>query len=68
MDAIDDQRLEQVERRKRVDLIDRLCSGRWKASPALGLGWDARLHENGLTAGALLVEEQLVHVAAFDRS
>lgn len=68
MDAIDDQRLEQVGRRKRVDLIDRLCSGRWKTSPALGLGWDARLHEKGLTAGALLVEEQLVHVAAFDRS
>ncbi|MCH2400415.1 MAG: hypothetical protein MK364_14965, partial [Pirellulales bacterium] len=68
MDAIDDQRLEQLGRRKRVDLIDRLCSGRWKASPALGLGWDARLHEKGLTAGALLVEEQLVHVASFDRS
>ena len=68
MDAIDDQQLEQLGRRKRVDLIDRLCSGRWKASPALGLGWDARLHEKGLTAGALLVEEQLVHVAAFDRS
>ena len=68
MDAIDDVRLGQLARGKTTDIIERTCSGSWKVSPALGLGWDARLSEKNLTAGALLIEERLVHLAAFLRS
>ena len=55
-------------RRETTSIIDELCSGSWKVSPALGLGWDARRTEKRLTAGALLVEDHPVHLAAFSRS
>ncbi len=68
MDAIDDTRVEQLARQETADIIERLCRGSWKVSPALGLGWDARLSEKALTSGTLLVEDHLVHLAAFARA
>ena len=68
MDAIDALRLEQLARQETADIIERLCRGSWKVSPALGLGWDARLSEKDLTSGTLLVEDDLVHLAAFARA
>ena len=67
MDAIDAMRVEQLARRETASIIEELCSGSWKVSPALGLGWDARRTEKRLTAGGLLVEDKLIHVAAFSR-
>jgi hypothetical protein len=68
MDAIDGLRVEQLARRETTSIIDELCSASWKVSPALGLGLDARRSKNNLTAGALLVGNYPVHVAAFSRS
>ena len=67
MDAIDAVRVAQFSKLQTRNIIEALCSGAWKVAPALGQGWDARRTEKRLTAGALLVEDELIHVAAFSR-
>ena len=71
-DAIDDGGGRDVRRRRErlTDMIERVCSRSWTVSQALGLGWDTRSRsasDENLTAGALLVDDRLVHLAAFER-
>ncbi len=65
IDAIEKGKPADRTRRSPEDLIEHLCAGSWKGWPSVGMGWDARFGGNDATSGALLVEDSLVHLAAF---
>ena len=65
IDAIEKGMPTSRTRRSPEDLIEHLCAGSWKGWPSVGMGWDARFGGNDATSGALLVEDSLVHLAAF---
>ena len=45
-----------------------LATASWQQHPAIGLGTDLRLSAPGWDAAALVVDEELVHLAAFPRT
>ena len=45
-----------------------LATASWQQQPAIGLGTDLRLSAPGWDAAALVVDEELVHLAAFPRT
>jgi hypothetical protein len=47
------------------DLLDALATGDWRAYPGVGLGTDLRLTTPRVAAGALVVDDEVVHLAAF---
>jgi hypothetical protein len=47
------------------DLLDALAAGDWRSYPGVGLGTDLRLTTPRVAAGALVVDDEVVHLAAF---
>lgn len=46
-------------------VLDRLAEADQRSYPAVGLGTDIRLTSSGVVGGALVVEDNCVHMAAF---
>ena len=65
IDALDEQRQDVPGATDQVDLWEQLDAGSWTVSPSVGLGSDARLTGQNVTAGGLVVDGQVVHLAAF---
>ena len=51
-----------------IAALGALAAGSWQQHPAIGLGTDLRLSAPGWDAAALVVDEELVHLAAFPRT
>jgi hypothetical protein len=70
MDAIEEERerVEQPSDAAAKRFINDLLKVNASTYQAVGEGEDVRLEGEGLSGGALLCEDQLVHLAAFSRS
>jgi len=52
-------------KKKARSFLDRLCAADEQEYPAVGLGTDIRLRGPGVVGGALVVEDECLHLAAF---